>query len=524
MKESAKPVAALETARIVSLLMIALIAGLYFVLRYAGHWTENDTAALTLAIRNVSQSGQLVPDTGAIYSSGYSYQVVSAFILNLTGLDAVALQQLVYPLAIVLLVLPAWALFREISASPGSATLGTILLLSQPEFLFAVLRGSHEKFGRLLLIFALFLLFRSFRSQARLRDFAIWVALFYLSVYGLIASNLFFGTSFVSAIAFAFIVGAALERVRFSGLDFVGATTQRFMILTLACFALAFLFAFYAYPPAEQTLRVMDTIADRVRALFLEPGSTTNVYQRVVGAWNNPVVYAMVNAANLVIVLVPFSIWAWQSTSWLLGKQKPERRTSWLLWLLYGAFGFQAALSIVSDASGLFGNLQHRIFPSLSLLGVALISDNIGRWITRLARPSLVRVLSSVVILALAALSLVKATNEASLVGYWTFYTEPELQAVGWFDTNAEYSTAWVGFSKRLVEITHQVGGESASHNSLDAFRFGPATPYFLLSDMIVHESARSRSPLPDVAREQLIYDSGTARLFHRRPRTPYQR
>jgi len=73
--------------------VVALI-GVYFVVRYEGRWSDHDSAALTEAIRVFVHEGRLVPDNGELYASGFTYQAVSTYILLLTGLDVVMLQQL----------------------------------------------------------------------------------------------------------------------------------------------------------------------------------------------------------------------------------------------------------------------------------------------------------------------------------------------------------------------------------------------------------------------------------------------
>jgi hypothetical protein len=193
------------------IILITLLIGLYFVARYTGHWTENDTAAMAAAIRSVSQSGQLIPDEGLIYSNGYAYQVISTFILDMTGLDVAILQQIVLPFGIILLAVPVCLLLFEITGSKSGAVLGSIFLFTQPEFLFVILRGSHEKFGRLFMVLALFLLFRSFKSYGKLRMFATYIGLFYLVIYGQLSSNFMLAFSFVVALAFGLLAGAILE-------------------------------------------------------------------------------------------------------------------------------------------------------------------------------------------------------------------------------------------------------------------------------------------------------------------------
>ena len=121
--------------------MLCLAAiGTYFVARFGGRWAENDSAVFTDVIRSFMAAGRLVPAQGDVYASGYTYQAVSAFVLAATGLEVSALQQLVYPLLSALVMVPAWLLYRELLGSRRGATLATLLLLGQPEFLFVVLR------------------------------------------------------------------------------------------------------------------------------------------------------------------------------------------------------------------------------------------------------------------------------------------------------------------------------------------------------------------------------------------------
>src|SRR5712692_9344439 len=80
-------------------LVYMVLVGLYYVGRYAGHWAESDSASFTNVIRLFAVQGRLVPKFGVeVYPNGYAYQAISTYLLSLTGLDVVTLQQLVYPL------------------------------------------------------------------------------------------------------------------------------------------------------------------------------------------------------------------------------------------------------------------------------------------------------------------------------------------------------------------------------------------------------------------------------------------
>jgi hypothetical protein len=506
-----------------TVLLITLLIALYFVLRYGGLWAENDTVVQANAIRAVADSGRLIPEDERIYFNGYAYQVIAAFVLGVTGLDVVRLQQLVFPFAILLLATPACLLLYEISGSKRCALVGAVLLFTQPEFLFVVLRGSHEKFGRLFLILALYLLFRSFKYRDKLGLFATYIALFYLAVYGLLASNFLIGFSFVAALAFGLAAGALLETFRLRSVKMIGATSRRLFLVVFASFILAFVFAFYTYPPAQQVVLIIDGILGKAQALLAGGESAENVYGSVLSAWVSPAVYVFVNLSNWIILGLSLAIWTWQGYTWVIRKHSPPSRSAWLLWLLYGAFGFQALFSIISDASGYFINLQHRVFPSFALLGVAIVTDTVVKWIFSQPRPRLVKISLALIAFLMAISSLIKATNEVSLVSYWTFYMPAELHAVQWFDSKEENNILWIGDGPRLADALGLIQSGTSSENRYSSQKT-PAMPYILLSDWIEKASLQKRTILPSTRGQLAIYDNGSARIYHRRPVTPYQR
>src|SRR5215470_3519017 len=184
-------------------LLYMLFVGLYFVGRYGRQWAEADSTTFINVIRPIIQEGRLVPVQGALYPNGYAYQAISAFIVGLSGIDLVTLQQIGYPLIAPLVVLPAWMLYRELTGSARGATITTILLFTQPEFLFVILRSSHEKFTRTLMLLCLYLLVRSFKLREQPWLLTKHVALFYIVTFAFIASNNLLAHSFIFAVASA---------------------------------------------------------------------------------------------------------------------------------------------------------------------------------------------------------------------------------------------------------------------------------------------------------------------------------
>jgi cation transporter-like permease len=511
-------------------LLFMLAVGLYFVSRYAGRWAEADTATFTQYIRQLLQTGRLAPVGAQVYPNGYAYQAISAFIVATTGLDVAALQQLVYPLVAALIVLPAWLLYRELTGSARGAALATMLLLTQPEFLFVSLRSSHEKFTRTLLLLCLYLLTHSFKLRNRPWAFAIHVGLFYLCAFALIASNNLLAHSFIFAVAVALALAWLLERR--------GSTTrgnallQRLPYAMLICLGLDYLFTFYSYPPAQHDLLVLRNIWERIAALLLDVQTrSTNPYIQVAEGWVSLPVYFTVSLANWLVLGVSFAIWARQGWRWLRTGQAPSTPTALLLWLLYASFALQGALTVAADASGaLSSNLQHRIFPSFAIVAVGVVGARVPEILAQ--RPDRrYRYGLAGAIACLAVLAAFKASNEPILSNKWTFYRDGELAAIAWSDAHLRDATVWTEFDERLTVALMTARGElldrsgtSANGNRFTGHDRSATVREYLLTDVTRLRASRLREPLPAPADALRVYDNGMAELYHARPQTPYQK
>ena len=506
-------------------LLYMVVVCLYFVGRYAGHWAEADSATFASIIRVFEQEGRLVPEHGEIYSNGYAFQAISAFILAITGLDLATLQQLVYPLVAALVVLPAWALYRELTGSARGATLASLLLFTQPEFLFVILRSSHEKFTRTFLLLCLFFLVRSFKMRDRPWLFAMHVGLFYLTAYAFIASNNLLAHSFIFAIAVALIAGWALERLKPSLWRPSSQILRRLPYAMLICLGLVYVFTFYIHPPAQYDLQVLQGIWNRSAALVLDVDhQSNNAYAAVASGWVSLPVYFLISSANWVILAASFAIWARQGLLWLWRGEQPRTRTAWLLWLLYGAFAIQGGLSVLADAGGsLTGNLQHRLFPSFSIVAVALVGTALAQARQRrLAAPA--RIGLTVGIACIAVLSVLKAANEPALSNKWTFYRANEMAAMEWSDAHLWSAEIWTEYDERLNVAFSTVHGDSLNRNHFAGDSVGSTTRDLILTNVTRLRSSRLGRPLPEPPDALRVYDNGEAELYHLRPRTPFQR
>jgi len=508
-----------------SIMLFAFVVALYYVARYHGQWAETDSAGFARYIRSFVIEGRLTPINGSAYPNGYAYQSISAFLLMFTGLDVATLQQIVYPLTACLLVLPAWVLYRELTASSRGATLATMLLFTQPEFLFVILRSSHEKFTRTLLLLCLFFLVRSLTLNNRPGLFALHVGLFYLVAFAFIASNNLLAHSFIFAVGLALVLGRMLEK-RAPHLQSPGsALLQRLPYATLICLGLAYLFTFYAYPPAQHDLLVMEHIWDQVAALFLDVQSEpTNAYATVVIGWINLPVYFSVSLANWLIFAASLIIWLRRGQRWLRRGETPASQMDWLLWLLYAAFVMQGVLSIVADASGALGsNLQHRIFPSFSIIAVGTVGTTLARWRPR-RMPKPLRFGLALAAACLSLLSVSKAVNEPLLSNKWTMYQHNELAAIDWSDAHLENADLWTEFDERLGVAFHMTHEGSKNGNRFLGKQLKPTMRHLIVTDLTRLRGYRLQRVAPVPSDALRVYDNGMAEVYELRPRTPFQK
>lgn len=507
-------------------LLIALAAvGVYFVGRYGGSWAEYDSAAFAVYTRDIMAAGALLPGASeSVYQHGFGFQALSLFLLHLTGISVPSLQQLVYPLLIGVIVVPAWVLYREVVGSARGATFTTLLLLVQPEFLFVMLRSSHEKFTRVLLVVCLFALVRSFTLHQRPGALAVYVGIFYTGAFSMIAVNNLMASSFFAAVALALLLAWLLPLAARRQVERRDGLVRRLGYATVICMVLVYIFTFYTYPPAQHNLLVLRDIWQRLAALFLDvDGSRNNAYATIASSWVSMPVYMLLSVANWAVLLGSAAIWARQSWRWLRRGERPATRARWVLWLLYTAFAAQGAISVLVDVSGALGaNLQHRIFPSFSILAVALIGAELEDWSPRRLR-WVPRVVLPALIGCVAVLSVLKATNEPTLSNKWVFYDQAELRAMQWGDAHLREAEVWTEFDERLDAAFLMAVGPSAAENRFVGYRPRQFARTMLLSDVTRARAERLNQPLPLPPQALRIYDNGSAELYRLRLATPFQ-
>ena len=518
---------------LVLLAVYALLVAADFVLRYNGVWVEQDTTELTLATRDMYESGALVPER-EVYAHGFTYQAVAVFLVNVCGIPVETLQSVVYPFALGLIGICALAVFRLLTGDATAGALAALLLCMQPELLFVTMRGSHEKFTWVLVMISILLLVKSFSYVGRWSAFLACILLSYLAISALISANVFFASSFTFALAISLIGGWILVARRWKEQQEFGRNLGRLVYVVVSCSILIYVFIFHLYRPAVLMLDMLGYGWDKLAVLLFnfdlrDKVATSAPYAYVAYAWLSPQVYLGLSMFNWMIVLVSLGGWLHQAYTMFVRKERlPLARV--LLWLLYAAFAGQLALSMLADQYSLVGtNLQVRLFPAVMLFGIPLAVVELKRLLD-LAQPRarLRRVLTvSLLVLAVwfSGASILKATADPVVSNKWLFYTRGEEGALVWTEGNIRLSSIWVGYDERLRQLASlHADWQHPSGNGYDILSLDPGTRYVLFSDTVRDQAVRMKESLPDVRGAHRVYDGGRVQIYQYRPKTPYQR
>ena len=512
---------ATERFALLILFAFSLLVAFYFPMRYAGKRTGGDTIRMAVATSNVLQQGTLQPE-GEVYPHGFNSPAVSAILVNVTGAPLELLNQFVLPFLLAVNVLVAYVAFRFLTQEKWAALLGAFLLAMQAEFVFTVVRGTHEKLTWMMVLLAILVLAKSFVNVGRPRRFVIWVGLFYLFAFAIIASNSFFASSFLTALATCFIAAAAITYV---GLkrdnDF-----SRLVYVTVACSILVFLFRFYIYTPALRVTSALKLNIDRIAALFL---NTDVVFDpsaaggHVGTGWVSGMTYVALSSASWTLVLTSGVYWLVMTRRVLRARHRGSPLM--LLWLFYAAFAVQFALSVGASGLGLLAsNLQVRLFPVFMLLAIPLAALAVQSAVRSTAKTRLRPIVLLLVLLFsawMAGSAILKATNEPLLSNYWVFKLRSEENALRWTQLYTRYGRVWIGLD-RLRYVSEDY--DDPLRNRYDIYAVGEFVRYALVSDFSETRMLRMGVEQPALGLENQVYENGTARMYHLRPRTPFQR
>ncbi len=517
-----------------ALLVMALSAGYgaYFVLRYLGLWSEQDTMRFVQSIAAVADAGSLT-GTGT-YSHGYGFQVWVLLLSRIMGMGVSDLTQVYLPIVGVLIAgTIAFAAFRKLLASSLVASLGVILLFMVPEFVFSLVRGNHEKLTITLTALALMSLlagFNELEGRRRWRVLAGWVAGFYVTVHALTAMNAFFGSSFVVASTGAWLFAWVAVRASRHARPFARGIASRLAWVSLTSWVFVALTMFFTYPSASDVLlNQIDSGVQRSAALLLSNEPASDPYLSIGGDWVSNEAYLAVSAFRWVFVASSIVAWLSLVYRFAVGRHLLMAREL-LLASLFTAFALQVGASMLVDQLGLSAgsNLQVRLYAYFAIVGAPMLAHGTAaglKWVRTRYRPWPVAFAPVLVGLALfAVLSLAKTTLDPLFANRWLSYTMNEVTAVKFWDSLHAYQALWVGSEPRLRHAYFTLNPDRTGNGNSIGSGTKDAAPHHAVASQFVMQYAVARtSPLPTIMLENRVYDNGGAQIVHRVARTPFQ-
>jgi len=523
-----------ELFRFTLLFSLGLLYAAYFVLRYGGLWTENDTSIFSYDTREMLKAGNVL--FSGQYIHGFAYPAWMGSLSLLTGLPPYVMNTIVMPfVGVSLLVTAAYVSYRVLFRSRRLAFWAALLLFAVPDLMFSVLRGNHEKINIAVMLWLIFVLFKSFQSSrtGAGRHMATWVLLFYgLTFLNATANDYFASTLTVGLLIVTLWLGFAAKWR--SAQNTLGSSSQRLWLVTGASWLLIFWVMFFVFPPAGADFALVGKAWTKVVDLFLSLHASSNPYNAVAQQWAAPIVAVLGAAFRWALSIASFLGWVVTTFVWLRWKKRQTFRRHFML-ALYGGLGVLIAVSIPVDFTGLAAgtNLELRNFTYFSLIASPMFVFTVivgaqfvrNRWprfnLTRslnFAKPLL-----AVVMACFFVISLFKITLDPVVSNTWITYSPSEVQAMSYFLRNAATTqNLWGGDSSRLSLV-------SGSRLQPDPWRViagGFDVNLFLtyLNSPFVYASAvLNREPLPVYAGMNRVYADRSVELYQPTPLSPFQ-
>lgn len=506
-------------------MLVAGILTAYTAVRYGYRWAETDSAAFIRAIRSIQSEATIEPPHA--YPNGFGYQSLVIAVSEISGVSVVTLQLAVLPFLSVLVGLAAFLAIRALTGSAVVGGVGSVLLLIQPEFLFVIQRGNHEKVTHFLLLMLLYLIVRSTAREHTVSEQAGLVIAYYLTAWTLITTNSFFATTFVAG--FGLVVLAAIPAFWFARTRLSDhRPALRLGYTFLGTLVLLFLFIAYVYPPAQHGVALYHIMVEQVSSLFIADESTAeSPYGTIQLTWIPTWVYPVLTSYTLTIVAAAASTWVWLAVRFRKHGISRADRHLLFIWLFAAAFAVVLFVAAFIDYSGfLEANLQVRLLPVFMLLAVplgvygamALYNRSNGQ-----VRKALMYA-APVMVAFFAFVGVLKATNDPLVSNKWLFFTSDEQHAVTWIDNRLSGREVWIDIDERLrvMQDIHQPADEDNGNIYLTGVE-NQWAPYLLSTDVMEQRMLRMSVPLLDFRQSDRIYDNGTARVYHRVPSSPYQ-
>ncbi|MEM6429346.1 MAG: hypothetical protein AAF708_08920, partial [Deinococcota bacterium] len=364
-----------EATYLLLAMWVGVASGLYFVLRYRGHWGEVDSAIFTQMVGSLEDWRRIkYPNS---YSHGYGYSVWAASLGMVWNMPVAQLQRWVTPLIGNLFMATfGYAAFRRWLGSSRLGLLAATSLFLVPELIFTISRGNHEKLTATLTLLVSLSFLRSFQLSKDTRKWqvtAAWVVVHYLLVFTLVSLNAFFGSMFFYASFISYSAASVALWFFPKARRDLRPTMRRFALMVGTSMMLMFIVQWYVYPHESESQRILASIIDGFGAVRETGETQSDPYALVRNDWVSRRAYTIVSSFRFVLLAVSFTTWLALLARALVRLRKTPVERLFLL-TLYGSFGLLLAIGVAIDFLGISAgsNWQVRIYTYFSSFAVPI--------------------------------------------------------------------------------------------------------------------------------------------------------
>ncbi len=496
----------------------------YFVLRYGGLWSENDTAVFTSVTSHmlVHQS-VLFPGQ---YTHGFGYPAWLGSLSLLTGISVPVMNTIVMPfIGMLLFIITAYITYRTFLKSEKLGALTVLVMFATPDVMFTILRGNHEKLNIALMLWAFVMMIKAFGSikNGLLRNSAVWIGLFYLFALVNATVNDYFASIFAFVITLTFVGGWLLVKLKVPGTLRYHTQILHLASYVLGSWLLVLWIMIYIFPPAGQDFTLAHGAFNKLIALILTRHASSNPYAAPVQEWAGKTDQFLVESFRWLLSGVSMAIWL--SKLWkIIWRKEPVSFEHLFLVALYGAFGFLVALAIPLDFTGMNAgtNLEVRNFPYYALMAAPVMVWGILPALQRLkAAPRLwISAFSALLLMGFVLIGLLKSTLDPAISNQWLFYTPAERQALTEFGKHSQSTMIWTGPDNRLPHAFQMWHPRNSGNNAVTGYSFTTGDRDLLISPEVIANSLVQNKPVPPYLNQNRIYDNGQAQIYRVRPHT----
>ncbi|MEM7737347.1 MAG: hypothetical protein AAF267_16315 [Deinococcota bacterium] len=568
-----------EATYLLLALWVGVASGLYFVLRYRGHWGEVDSAIFTQMVGSLEDWRRIkYPNS---YSHGYGYSVWAASLGMVWNVPVAQLQRWVTPLiGNVFMATFGYAAFRRWLGSSRLGLLAATSLFLVPELIFTISRGNHEKLTATLTLLASLSFLRSFQLSKDPRKWQVtagWVIVHYLLIFTLVSLNAFFGSMFFYASFISYSAASVALWFFPKARRELRPTMRRFALMVATSMMVMFIVQWYIYPHESESQRILASIISGFGAVRETGETQSDPYALVRNDWVSRRAYNIVSSFRFVLLGISFVTWIALLIRALTRLRKTPVERLFLL-TLYGSFGLLLAIGVAIDFLGLSAgsNWQVRIYTYFSSFAVPLfvlgafglreflsrlplyieagarkivfvLSRPVGRQrqtddipsqhvavpdqaklsIAQRSQNSLTRKVVThvfaLIVVGFVGCSLLKSTLDPLVSNRWIAYKVTETHAIDfWFNHRGD-DTLNVGNNMRLYfGYVMQYGWRAGTRSALET-GFTPRAPHLIRSTANAANAVAWNTPVPAALLDDAIYDNGETQIVHRIPRTPFQ-